>query len=243
MTKPLIVLCVLFLFSHASHAQEKLAGIRGDPEAIAEAEAMVERMGGMEIWAQLKSLHFVHQWFPHNRTDSYIENEVLDLTGSRSRVERKSEIYSNVRAYSPEYKYWSVTNGEFAWGSEERFENAMSRAPYNFYHLVRAVAIGDPYYEIRFGEGDIFGSRRLEFYGPDGEMYGWIILNAQKEPIVKATREYRYTLGPLKDFGNLRVPNWGVYDNGYTFFEMISLEGDNKPPDLSLFQPPEQFRD
>jgi hypothetical protein len=76
----------------------------------------------------------------------------------------------------------------------------------------------------------------------DGVLHGWIILNARKEPIVKATTQYRYTLGPLKQFGNLRVSNWGVYENGTTRYQMISLEGNNQPPDPSLFVPPPEFR-
>jgi hypothetical protein len=71
---------------------------------------------------------------------------------------------------------------------------------------------------------------------------GWIILNARKEPIVKAQTRYRYTLGPLKRFGNLWVPAWGVYGNGYTRYQMISLKGDNQAPDSTLFLPPTQFR-
>jgi hypothetical protein len=104
-------------------------------------------------------------------------------------------------------------------------------------------AIGDPHYEIRFGKGDIRGSRRLELYGPDGIMHGWIILNARKEPLVWATTQYRYTFGPMKRFGNLRVPNWAVYENGGTMYEMISLEGSNQPPDPSLFQPHPEYRE
>ena len=151
------------------------------------------------------------------------------------------EILHKVRVYSPEGKHWSVTNGEFAYASEEVFESAMKRAPFNFYRLVRAVAVGDPFYEVRFGEGDIAQSRQLEFYGPDGVLRGWVILNARKEPLVKATTQYRYTFGPMKQFGNLRVPAWGVYGNGGTLYEMISLEGSNQPPDASLFQPPDEF--
>ncbi len=225
-----------------SFAQDGTKGIRGEAAAIAEAEAMVDTMGGIAIWAQLKCIHFVHEWYPWNRVDSYVENEILDLVGPRSWADRKSEINHAIRAYSPEGKRWSVNNGEFAYASEEALENDLERAPFNFYRLVRAVAAGDPYYEIRFGQGDIPGTRRLEFYGPNGELGGWIILNARKEPIVKATPEYRYTLGPLKRFGNLRVPGWGVYDNGTTRYEMLSLSGDNQPPDSSLFLPPPEFR-
>lgn len=240
MVKSLVAVLMVLGCSNSALAQRTNTGVRGDLAAIADAEAMVETMGGMTIWAQLESLHFVHEWFPWYRIDSYIENEILDLTGNRSRADRKSEVHHQIRAYSPEHEYWSVTNDEFAYASEEMFEKAMQRAPFNFYRLVKAIAIGDPYYEIRFGEGDIPQTRRLEFYGPDGVLHGWIILNAKKEPIVKATTQYRYTLGPLKRFGNLRVPAWGVYDNGTTRYEMVSLRGDNQPPDPSLFQPPPQ---
>jgi hypothetical protein len=240
--RKLVVLAVVFVSWLPAFAQDKKEGVRGDPEAIADAEAMVETMGGMEIWAQLKSVHFVHEWYPWHRVDAYIENEILDLTAPRSWVDMKSEIHYRVRAYSPEHKYWSVLDGEFSFADEGRLENALERAPYSIYRIARAVAIGDPSYEIRFGEGDIPEARRLEFYGLDGKMHGWIILNARKEPIVWATTQYRYTFGPMKQFGNLRVPDWAVYENGVTRYQMISLVGSNQVPDEKLFMPPEEFR-
>jgi hypothetical protein len=213
-------------------------GLRGDPEAIADARAMVETMGGAAIWAPLGSLHMVHEWHPHDRRDSYVENEILDLTGPRSFADRRSEISHQVRAYSPEGGRWNMADGKLTRGSAAQLAADLKRAPFNFYQLVRAVAADDPFYEIRLGEGDIPGSRRLEFYGPDGALGGWVILNARKEPIVKATPEYRYTLGPLKRFGNLRLPAWGVYDNGYTRYEMISATADRQRPPPETFLPP-----
>jgi hypothetical protein len=239
----MMVLFFALVLSQPGFAQEEKGGVRGDPEAIADAVAMVESMGGMEIWAQLKSVHFVHEWYPWYRVDAYVENEILDLTGPRSWVEMKSEIHYRVRAYSPEHRYWSITNGEFSFADGDRLAKALERAPYSIYRIARAVAVGDERYEIRFGEGDIPRSRRLEFYGPDGEMHGWIILNARKEPIVWATTQYRYTFGPMKRFGNLRVPDWAVYENGITRYQMISLVGSNQAPDEELFMPPPPHRD
>lgn len=213
-------------------------GVRGEPEAIAEARAMVETMGGLAIWSRIESVHFVHEWHLWNRPDAYVENEILDLTGPRSWVEMKSEIYHRLRAYSPEHRYWNVVDGEFAYASDEDLRNAMERAPFNLYRVARAVAIGDPYYEIRFGEGDLPRTRHLDLYGPDGEKHGWIVLNARKEPLVWATTQYRYTFGPMRRYGNLRVPAWGVTGNGAVTFEMISLTGDDHRPELALFAPP-----
>lgn len=96
-------------------------------------------------------------------------------------------------------------------------------------------------YEVRFGQGDFFGSIQREFLRPDGVRHGWILLNARKEPVVWATTQYRYTFGPMKQFGNLRVPNWGVTGDGAVTYEMISLMGDSQRPDSSLFVPPQRF--
>jgi len=213
-------------------------GMRGDPEALADARAMVEKMGGATIWSQMNTIHFVHEWYPWNREDSYVEDEILDLTGPRSRADRKSEINHVVRAYSPEGGRWDMTNGAVTHASEEVLAQDLGRAAFNFYQLVKAIAVDDPRYEVRYGEGDIPTTRRLEFYGADGELGGWVILNVKNEPIVKATPAYRYTLGPLKRFGNLRIPAWGVYDNGWTRYEVIDVTGDRNPPDISVFLPP-----
>ena len=243
MKKVLTLICLVSFLWQLGFAQDGTNCIRGDSEAIAEAEAMVETMGGMKIWAQLKNLHFVHEWYFWNRIDSYIEHEILDLTGPRSSVEMKSEIYHRLRAYSPENRYWNVVNGEFAYASDKAFDAAMERAPFSIYRIARAIAIGDPYYEFMFGKEEFPGTRRLELYGPDGIRHGWIVLNVKKEPLVWATTQYRYTFGPMKRFRNLLVPNWAVTGNGAVTYEMISLTGDNQPPDSSLFLPPPEFRD
>ena len=237
-----ILISLITFLCQTGFTQELSKGLRGDSLAITDAKQMVETMGGIEIWKQVKSLHFVHEWYPINRVDTYVENEILDLTSPSSWVERKSEITHTIRAYSMEGKYWTLKDGEFAFGNENIWKAAMKRAPFNFYHLVRAIAINDSFYEIRYGESNIPYTQQLNFYTPDGIIQGWIILNAKMEPVVKATPAYRYTLGPLKRFGNLLVPNWGVYDTGYTRYEMISLTGDNQPPDSALFHPPSEFK-
>jgi hypothetical protein len=223
---------------------EKPEGLRGDPAAIADAESMVETMGGMTIWRELQSVHFVHEWDIFNRPDIYLEHEILDLTGPRSHVTMESEIYSRERAYSPEHRYWNIINGEFSFANDEAFENAMERAPYNMYRLARAVARGDSYYHVQHGPmRDMPGTQALEFRGPDDQIHGWILLNLRKEPIVWATTQYIYIFGPLKRFGNLLVPNWAVTGGGRVRYEMVSLTGSNTPPDPDLFVPPSEFLD
>jgi len=222
---------------------QELSGLRGDAAAIAEAEQMVEAMGGLEIWRELESVHFVHEWDIFNRPDIYLENEILDLTGPRSYVTMESEIYERVRAYSPEHRYWNIVNGEFSYASDEAFANAMERAPYNIYRLARAIARGDSFYHVQFGPmRDMPGTTALEFRGPDDEIHGWILLNRRDEPVVWATTQYSYSFGPLERFGSLLVPEWGVTGGGRVRYEMVSLSGSGEAPDLSLFEPPPEFQ-
>jgi len=241
MKKLSIVILALIFCSELVFSQNKLAGLRGDKEAIAEAEAMVETMGGLKIWEQMKSIHFVHEWFFWNRVDSYVENEILDLTEARSWIEMKSEIYFRLRGISPEHGYWNVVNGEFSLNSKEQLEAWVEGFPFHIVRIAKAIAIGDPFYEVRLGEGEFPGSHKLEFYGPDGKLGGWIVLNVKNEPVVWGVPRFKYTFGPMKRFGNLRMPDWAVTGNGGVFYQMISLSGTNQPPDSSLFVPPKQF--
>lgn len=236
----LIVASILFVVPLTGNADEQ-AGLRGDPAAIADARAMVEAMGGLDIWRDTAAVHFVHEWDIANRPDRYLEHEILDLTGPRSHVTMDSEIYSRTRAYSQEYGYWSVTNDEFTRGSEESLANAMERAPYSIYRLARTVARDDRTLEVRYGTRDgLPGFPTLEFAGPDGEAHGWIILNARKEPVIWATTQYIYVFGPLARFGNLKVPDWATTSNGLVRYEMVSLTGSPRPPEIELFAPPRE---
>lgn len=218
------------------------SGLRGDAEAIADALAMVETMGGHAIWHELEAVHFVHEWDIANRVERYLENEILDLTGPRSFVTMESETYSRTRAYSPEHRHWSITNGEFQYSEDEALANAMERAPYSIYRLARSIARNDGNLEVRYGTIDgISALPALEFVGPDATPRGWILLNARKEPIIWATTQYVYVFGPLKRFGNLWVPNWATTSGGLVRYEMVSLTASNQRPDLSLFAPPAEL--
>ena len=240
------ILALVFLFAvgTAQGNEQEGPGLRGDPAAIRDATTMVETMGGLAIWKDLRAVHFVHEWDIVNQPDRYLENEILDLTGPRSYVTMESEIYSRTRAYSPEHRYWSITNGEFEYGSEDSLSRAMERAPYSIYRLARAVARSDNGLKVRYGTIDgISDVPALEFVDSDGVAHGWILLNARKEPIIWATTQYVYVFGPLKRFGNLRVPNWATTNNGLVRYEMVSLTGGNVPPDLTLFAPPAEHVD
>lgn len=223
-------------------AQAAGPGLRGDPEAIRGARAMVEALGGAAIWAELDALHFVHEWDVVNRPDRYLEHEVLDLTDARSWVSMTSEIRDQVRAYSPEHGYWTWEDGELSRGDEARMEAARARAPFNLYRLARAVARNDSTLRVdhaRLPHLPDLPLEALRFSGPDDVPGGWILLNTRNEPILWETTQYVYVFGPLARFGNLRVPEWATTADGLIRYQMVELTGDDARPPLELFAAPE----
>lgn len=101
----------LLLAAALDSVADEQTGLRGDSAAIEDAKAMVETMGGLDIWRELESVHFVHEWDIANRPDRYLEHEILDLTGPRSYVTMDSETYSRIRAYSPELDLFAPPQG------------------------------------------------------------------------------------------------------------------------------------
>lgn len=228
--------CTLLTLGSSETWSQK--SLQGDEEAITHLKEMINTMGGLELWGRLSQLKFQHKWYPINR-GSYIEDEIIDLTGPRSWVYMKSEDFERYRAYSPEHGYWSMHNGTFS-KSEESFQNALKRAPFNIYRIAHSVAKDEFPFEIKMGETDIPTGIKIEFITKEGDIGGSVVLNGKSEPLVWETPQFKYTFGPLKKFGNLFVPNWAVYDKGSFRYEMIDLIGDSNPIDSKLFQVPEE---
>ncbi|NAS12156.1 hypothetical protein [Poritiphilus flavus] len=191
-------------------------------------------MGGKELWKQLKVLKFQHIWYPSNR-ESYVEDEIIDLTATRSWVKMKSEVFERIRAYSPEFGYWSITNGKFAQGSVESMENALKRGPFNMYRIIAAIAREDKRYEFKMEKTEVGGAKKIAVYYQQ-EYGGGITINYLGEPIVWETLQYKYTFGPMESYGNLRHPKWALYNNGSFRYEMVFLVGSSTGVDVNTFK-------
>src|SRR6056297_880038 len=61
---------------------------KGDSTALEATMALIDHMGGKDVWSQLSQIKFQHRWYPVNR-ESYLEDEVIDLTNIRSWVRMK----------------------------------------------------------------------------------------------------------------------------------------------------------
>lgn len=234
--KKLLMILPFLLISPTSFAEE-LSGLQGEPEATEKAEAMVEAMGGLHIWKEIKGIRFVNRWWHIDHKDTRIQDEIIDVTQSSTFFEMKSETYNQKRAYTP-HSWWVIRNGEITVRDEAYSAQNAKRALFNLFRIAHGIATDSPKYQVSLNE-----EGWLEFGLPGGEVVTSVRLNAWNEPVIWKTANFRYTYGPMKRFGNVRVPNWAVYDEGLYRYEMISLETMTENPDPSVFEIPEEYRE
>jgi len=214
---------------------------KGDSTALEATMALIDHMGGKDVWSQLSQIKFQHRWYPVNR-ESYLEDEVIDLTNIRSWVRMKNDSYERVRAYSPEYGYWSWTNGNLVQNNEASWESAKARGPFNIYRFLRELSLGNTRYELKMGDSDIPTAKKIEIHF-DGVYGGSITVNYDFEPLVWETMDYTYTFGPMESYGNIRHPKWAIYNKGSFRYEIITVKGSKKATEMTLYKLPDEYID
>jgi hypothetical protein len=224
---------IVISFVHTVSAQTK-STIRGEQNAVNAAIAMVESLGGIDYWSQLKNVQMEYKWQPVDQSDKYVEKMVLDLTGSRSLVEVNGKEFKRITSNSPEHGNWVDVNGRVSI-SPESTEGYLTQAPFHIYRIVKGIAMGDSYYEVRLNKTLLLDGITLDFFDIDGRIGGSITLNSKHEPVLWSTMDYTYTFGPMKEFGNLKAPEWTFYGCGVFKYETVSVVASKKSLPTEFF--------
>jgi hypothetical protein len=212
-------------------------GLKGEPEAVTRAEEMIERIGGKELWSQLRSLSLKQRFYVIEWRNSIIHQEWIDFETPRLWVSMKNEQLNHLRVYDASGGWW-LREGEFSRFSEEHL--AMERGFWkrDMFRCFHLIASEDPGIELRMN-----GDDRLEVYESSGDPLCWFRLSPSSEPVLwgAAVEDYEieFIFGPMKQFGNIRVPSWGGDTDGSWRFNMLEARGSVDPPPVSYDPPPE----
>lgn len=210
-------------------------GLAGEPEAIALAERMVERVGGKALWAQLVSLHLKQRFHVLAWKESIIHEEWIDFKTPRLKVSIQNELGTRLRAYDARGG-WRMIDGKVSRFSEEHL--AMERGFWkrDMFRMFHLIAAEDPTIELRM-KGEL-----LEVHERGGGPLCWFRLNPLAEPVLWGAavgeEKLEFIFGPLEQYGNIRVPRWGGFTNGSWRFDMLDARASNQPPQVS-YDPPE----
>lgn len=215
------------------------AELQGDPEAIAVANGMMEAMGGRDVWAAA--------YWIHAEEDSHaaIHRYARDFTawhGLRTPA-------SSYAVEGPEISYrqawtegggWRVLNGEFAEFDDARLAGETAFWPRDIYTMYGRLASGDDGLRLISTGTRRFRIEDAETASALGEFY----VSLEGGPILWSSgdrdTDVHFIFGPLKTFGDIRLPTWRAETNGRYRFRItdVTLYDALMPP--VIFEPPAQ---
>lgn len=211
--------------------RSQVAGVRGEPAALAAAERLLQNAGGREAWRARQ--------FTVEERGFLRSGEVAQLRVSRD-FQRRARMIENVTPtrtiiewLSPEGG-WVMRDGAPApiAPAELAIElQGLRQEPYAIYHR---LAHHDPALRVELREQNAV----LYVYDRDERVLCWFQLDPRGGLVGwgnfynGAINQHYY--GPTADMGDANLPRWGAASNGSFRFEYVSARLRDEP----LVEPP-----
>jgi len=221
-----------------SYAQE--TRLQGEPEAVALAERMIERLGGAAVWARTRTLHLVYEGWRTEPDEPVIERAWRDLTRPAERIEFEGRSFEYVRVFS-EDAGWHSRNGEVAPLPEDQVAASRAFWPRDFYTMIRRLAVADQALHLR-----LVAPRRVIIEAHDGSELCWWEIDRTGQPIRWGSRDgdeaLEYVYLPVRSFGNVNFPAGGAATDGFWRFVYTTVDVSPAAMPLSREMPPRPRR-
>lgn len=212
------------------------ADLKGDREAVALADKMIERLGGAQVWAEAKSLYVEYEGWRSDPAQPVDERAWRSLDKPDQKVifeGRKSDTTFYMTAEASWLEFSERETRIF--NAEEHAEN-LNFWNYDFYTIIHNLARADERIRLEFKE-----PRTVRIKGPRNADWGWFEIDATGQPIrwgaVSGDDELEYIYGPVKAFGNINFPAWGTASNGFWRFEYTKVDVSREPAPIDLTPP------
>lgn len=199
--------------SATAHAQ-----LKGDREAVALAEKMIDRLGGAEIWSESKTLYLEYSGWRANPAQPVDERAWRSLSTPDQRISfdgRNAEVVFNLNNEASWLEFSDHEPRRF--NAEEHTEN-LAFWNYDFYTIIANLARGDKRLRLEFE-----APQTIRIKGPDRADWGWFEIDATGQPIrwgaMSGDEALEYVYGPVRAFGNINFPAWGAATDGFWRFE------------------------
>jgi hypothetical protein len=207
------------------------AALKGDTEAVVLAERIIESVGGKALWTKIKALYVIEN-SRSVRSEGILGEFWRDLETPRER-------YILSPKTGPKYEFWwdtqavqqtidGVPNTKLAPGLREEVIDYWKGEIYVMYHR---LAMEDPNLWLEKLEGNSFSafdtSKGRTLLGTflvngEGHLYRW-----------RHADSTEYIYGPLKDFGDIKFPQWGTQVDGSWSFSYVEIKWFTDASELS----------
>lgn len=210
------------------------AEMKGDEEAIALADQLVESIGGKELWSQIRSLH-VFEKSRSPRGDGIVGEFWRDLQVPRERYTLTNRDGLKIEFWWDERGVWQILNGE---QNEDLPANLHAEVTAywqgEIYVMFHRLAKEDSALRLDKNDDNSFTAfdekldRRLGTFwvNEDGDLYRW-----------RHDDGTEYIYGPHRQFGEISFPDWGSQVDGSWSFYYIEVRWSTEEPQVSYDAP------
>ena len=231
--------------SHIAHLSLMLAlafpldaqGMKGDTAAITLARRLIERMGGAEQWSKANWI-YARERASYAQFDSTADAEFWRRTDAPAQwVRVRSAQIDRLGAWTAT-SGWDYRDGQLTVKDRAAMQSVLGWWPGEIYVMYVRLARNDPKLRLVASPPRSFtvldddtGENLGEFHvSASGELVRWVRRHG--------TNAVDYIYGPLKQFGPIRVPDWGALTSGaFRFYYTDFRLSERAPADIS-FTPP-----
>lgn len=214
------------------------ADLRGDPEAVAAIEHMMDRFGGDAVWARARSLYVEYDGWRTQPNEPVMEYAWRDLEETYQRSEYVGQSFHTIAVLTPdEAWYYGYTSGNFIEVDAEALAQRRDRYPFGFYTILHAFASGDPRITLEWQAPDTVIVHNSQ--GPATSQWRTDSTGALLEwqATLADGTSYAYVYGPMRSFGLVNFPEWGIASDASWRWNYTRVEISPEAPPVT-FDPP-----
>jgi hypothetical protein len=219
------------------------AQMKGDPDAVTAARRIVENMGGTERWSRAKWIYVEEQAFFAGQV-APARMEFWRRTDAPAEWGRRQSPAGNrLHAWTAE-SGWRIREGAISDLDRARLQSVHGWWPGEIYVMYARFARNDPGLRLTALSEPRGGVRTFTVLDDaTGAHLGDFHVNAAGELVAWqhsfGTDSVHYVYGPLKNLGELRVPDWGALQDGSFRFYYTKFALRESDPPVSLVKPRE----
>ena len=135
-----IVCALALLISAAGPASAE--GLKGDAEAIAAVDRMIERLGGKEIWTGARTLYVEYYGWRTEPNEPVVERAWRDLQEPYQHVVFEGRSFETKFSMTPRASWLNRVSGDRRFNEDEHAAN-LEFWDFDFYTIIRNLAAGD----------------------------------------------------------------------------------------------------
>jgi hypothetical protein len=215
-----------------SVAWAQVPRLRGDAEAVAAVERMLERLGGREFWARARAVYTEFEGWRTTPNEPVMEKAWWDLREPRQRYELEGRSFLTMGGLSPRGS-WTSGDDVVTRDESEAHRGKMELYPFLSFPSLHAFAVADPRFTLEWA-----APNRVILRSADGQARSWWEIDQTGAPIRwggPGGAEYVY--GPVRAFGNVNYPAWGAKTDGSFRYNYTVLDVSSQAMAFSVVAP------